>query len=343
MPFPFSFSVDPFSVIFGFVIATIFWWVIVRARPLWEEIGENSKKRRLELDFAELAIWMKITAELLCAAPRVCIWPPLSSPLMRSYRSRGSCTAGARRTRRPDRYRGRCFLHHSLHAGRLELAAIYDAPTLTLGEALSGGMNLVLIGQPGIGKTVAIAHLASLAANRSETLGGLRDFVPFLVHIADLKLPTDDPKDLLDRLNEITSEHASMLDLGRVPGFVQSSFRSGRALLLLDGYDELTADGQHDVTECLRLLLQAYPKIRIVTTGAPEHIDGLLALRFEPLAVVGWNKQRQAKFMQRWGELWKLFVAGEAWAQRKLDPVDPFLLTHGSVPIISASRRLKLH
>ena len=43
MQFPFAFSVDPFSFLFGFVIATIFWWVVARARPLWEEIGEISK------------------------------------------------------------------------------------------------------------------------------------------------------------------------------------------------------------------------------------------------------------------------------------------------------------
>ena len=56
-----------------------------------------------------------------------------------------------------------------------ELAAVYNAPTLTLAQAFSGGMNLVIIGQPGIGKTVAIAHLASLAANRSEELGSLKE------------------------------------------------------------------------------------------------------------------------------------------------------------------------
>ena len=55
-----------------------------------------------------------------------------------------------------------------------ELAAIYNAPTLTISQALSGGSNLVLIGQPGVGKTVAVAHLASLAANRNEMLGGLK-------------------------------------------------------------------------------------------------------------------------------------------------------------------------
>jgi len=75
-----------------------------------------------------------------------------------------------------------------------ELAAVYNAPTLTLAQALSGGANLVVIGQPGIGKTVAIAHLASQAANRSEELGPLKDAIPFLIHVADLKLPIHDKK-----------------------------------------------------------------------------------------------------------------------------------------------------
>ena len=48
-----------------------------------------------------------------------------------------------------------------------ELAAIYNTATLTLGQALSGGMNLVIIGQPGIGKTVALAHLG-LSGGKSE-------------------------------------------------------------------------------------------------------------------------------------------------------------------------------
>jgi HEAT repeat protein len=207
-----------------------------------------------------------------------------------------------------------------------ELAAIFNAPTLSLEQALAGGTNLVIIGQPGIGKTVALAHLASLAANRSETLGPLKDAIPFLVHIADLKLPISDAKDLLSSIIEISSEHASVLDLGRIPAFVQNSFRAGHALLLLDGYDELTPDGQQTVSDYLKLLMQEYPKIRVATTGAPEYLDGLIPLRFSPLVLAGWTKPRITSFIQRWGELWERFVSVESWAQSNLKPVDPILL-----------------
>jgi hypothetical protein len=46
-----------------------------------------------------------------------------------------------------------------------ELAAMYRAPTIGVAEAIAGGSNLVFVGAAGTGKTVALAYLASLAAN----------------------------------------------------------------------------------------------------------------------------------------------------------------------------------
>src|SRR5581483_5125486 len=207
-----------------------------------------------------------------------------------------------------------------------ELAAIYNAPTLSMEQAISGGMNLVIVGQPGTGKTVALAHLASLAANRSESLGAFKDAIPFLLHVADLKLPVNDAKDVLNQIADLASEHASVLDIGRIPAFVQHSFRSGRALLLLDGFDELTPDGQQAVSDYLRLLLTEYPKIHVVTTGAPEYTDGLMALKFAPIAIAGWNRHTQARFLNKWSELWTQYIAIESWAQAGSNHVDPVLL-----------------
>ena len=135
-----------------------------------------------------------------------------------------------------------------------ELAAIYNGSTLSFGEALAGGANLAIIGQPGSGKTVALAFLATLAANRSATLGTMREAVPFLLHVADLSLPMQSAKEALSRIAEMAAERASLLDQGRTAAFAEDCFRSGRALLLLDGFDELTAQGQRDVTDYLSLL-----------------------------------------------------------------------------------------
>jgi HEAT repeat protein len=207
-----------------------------------------------------------------------------------------------------------------------EIAAAYHAQTLTLPQALSGNTNIVIIGQPGVGKTVALAHLATLAANRSEKLEALKNTIPFFFHVANLKLPIADPKDALAPLIEAASEHAPILDLGRLPNFVQNTFKNGEALLLIDGFDEIAPENQQGVTDYFKIIMQNYPKTRIVTTGSPEYLGGLIALGFTPLTLMTWSARENEKFIERWGELWSQTVAMEAWAQTGPEQVDPILL-----------------
>ncbi len=207
-----------------------------------------------------------------------------------------------------------------------ELAAVYGAPTLTIPEALAGGRNLVIIGQPGMGKTVALAHLATLAANRSDTLGALQNSIPFLLHVAELKLQNAEERNVLEPIIEITSEQASVFNLGRVPGFVQSAFRAGRALMILDGFDELTAEGQKQFSSWLVGVVRAFPRTRLVLSGAPEYLDGLLPLGLAPLGIAAWNHGRQLEFVQQWAALWTRFIAVEAWAQTPVEQADPLLM-----------------
>ena len=91
-----------------------------------------------------------------------------------------------------------------------------------------GEANLVLIGQPGAGKTVALAHLASLAANRSEKLGQLQDHIPFLLHVADLKLPIHDQKDVLNPINEVSDAYAPVFEIPSRTGMQSCGNRSRR-------------------------------------------------------------------------------------------------------------------
>ena len=322
-----SFSLDLLSFAIGFVTASIFWWLVARARPLWAELSQNAKKQREEAQARRTSsveenhrrITLRRAQGMHLAAPLFALdeiiqEPRLMAPLPRVEPGGPIASEDAVTQTLP-------YL-----PGWPELAAVYHAPTLTIPQALSGGSNLVLIGQPGIGKTVALAHLASLAANRNEVLGGLKDRIPFFVHVADLKLPISDSKNVLDPIIEFVSEDAPVFDFGRIPDFVENSFRSGRALVLVDGYDELTAEGQQVISNYLKTLLQIHPKTRVVATGAPEYLDGLIELGFVPLSMAAWNKTYIQKFIQRWGELWTQFVAVEAWAQTGPEQVDPLLL-----------------
>ncbi len=333
MPLPFPLAIDPLSFFFGFVIATILWWMVSRARPLWTEMRGNLKARQEDsqarrssnLEENHRRVTLRRAQGMHLAAPLFALDEILQEP--RLLAPPAHVEPGG-----PLAVEDTVTLTLPYMPAWPEMAAVFNAPTISLSEALSGGMNIVIIGEPGMGKTVALAHLASLVARGNDILGPLKDAVPFLLHVADLKLPAANAGDVLNRISEMTSEHASMLDLGRVPGFVQTCFRTGRALLLLDGFDELTADGQREVSDALKLVLTEYPKARIVTTGAPEQLDGLLALRFTPLAMAAWPKQRQATFMQRWGILWTQFVSREAWAQSGPQTVDPILLNTWLAP-----------
>jgi HEAT repeat protein len=323
----FRFAIDPFSFFIGFITASVFWLLVSRARPLWNEFRTNLKEQRevaqtrksstVEENHRRVTLrraqGMHIAAQLF-ALDEIILEPLLIMPPAR-------VEPGA-----PPAFEDVITQTLPYLPSWPEIAAAYHAPTLTLPQALSGNSNIVIVGQPGVGKTVSLAHLASLAANRSETLEGLKNAVPFLVHVADLKLPNVDPKASLTPLIEAASEHAPIFDLSRLPNFFQQTFKSGNALLLVDGFDEIPPESQQVVAEYFNIIQKNYPLARIVTTGAPEHLDGLIGLGFAPLALIAWSTQQNEKFIQLWGKLWSQTIAMEAWAQTGPEQVDPLLL-----------------
>jgi len=326
----FQIEVYPFSFFLGFISATIFWLLITRARPLWNEMRANIKEKResaesrksntVEENHRRITLrraqGMHLAAQLF-ALDEIIQEPLVISPLQ-------NVEPGV-----PPKFEDVVSQTLPYLPAWPEIAAVYQPQTLTLGQALGGDAHIVIIGQPGVGKTVALAHLASLAANRSDKLGTLSGHVPFLVHVADLRLPIVDPKDALVPLIEAASEHAPLFDIGKLPDFFKHTFKNGNALLLVDGFDEIPAESQQVISEYFKIVLQSYPLTRIVTTGAPEYLDGLITIGFAPLALCAWSKPQTEKFMEQWGQLWSQTVAMEAWTQSGgtgPDQVDPFLL-----------------
>lgn len=323
----FRLAIDPLSFFVGFIIASAFWWLVVRVRPIWAEIRANIKENREAAQTRKTSsveenhrrITLRRAQGMHLAAQLFALDEIIQEPLLIIPPQRIEPGIS---TKFED------VISQTLPylPSWPEIAAVYHAPTLSLPQALSGNTNIVIIGQPGVGKTVALAHLASLAANRSEKLEALQDAVPFLVHVADLKLPIADPKDALNPLIEAAAEHAHIFNLGRLPAFFQNTFKSGNALLLVDGYDELTPEIQLVITEYFKIIMQNYPKTRIITTGAPEYLGGLISLGFAPLSLITWSVQQTEKFIEQWGQIWSQTIAMEAWAQTGPEHVDPILL-----------------
>jgi len=328
MQLPFPLALDPLSFAVGFVVATLFWWLLGHARPLWVELRQNLKskaeagqiQRTSGIEMKHRQNTLRRAQGMHLAAPLFALDEILQEPRLLAPPPHIEPDA-------PPFIEDIVAQTLPYMPAWPELAALYNAPTLSLPQALSGGMHLVIVGQPGSGKTVALAHLASLAARRSETLGALKEAIPFLIHVADLDLPLPEKKrDVLAPIITVAAQEASMFEAGRIPAFVHNGFRSGRALLLLDGFDELTPEGQNLVADYLKLLLAEYPRIRIVTSGAPEYLDGLMALGFAPLALAAWSNPRAAQFVAAWSRAWSQFIAAEERARSESEPVDPLLL-----------------
>jgi HEAT repeat protein len=312
-------NIDTFSFLVGIILASLFWWIISLLRPALLHIRESSQIKRAEKEKrvksqSTSAVEEHFRRDLLRQAQGLHLAAPLFS--LDEIIEPPSVLAPPPRVEP-----GKPIPNEDIVAATLpylpawpELAAIYHAPTMTLSQALSGDSDIVLTGQPGSGKTVALAYLASRLARKDPEPGLSPDILPFLIHVADLDLPVkkDDP---LKSIIEHVAETAPLLDLSRIPDFVRRMFEDSRVLLLLDGTDELTQDGLKNVVEFIKVIKRTYPGTRMVTTASNDYLDGLVSLNFIPFALSAWTDKQRAGFINRWGTLWTQYVSVETWAQ----------------------------
>lgn len=187
--------------------------------------------------------------------------------------------------------------------------------------ALSGKTRVLLRGLAGSGKTTLVQWLAITAARDefSYRLGHLDDCVPFVLPLRTLirrgELPG--PADFLA---------ATGTPLTPPPDWAEQVMRSGRALLLIDGVDEIPERDRERTQHWLTGLLAAYPDCNCVITTRPTAVsEGWLARRdFTELNLLPMNQQDVEAFVQRWhlaafGESTEAAPERERYAERLLD------------------------
>ncbi len=319
--------IDGLSFWAGFIAATILWWILGLLRPTLRQIRENATAKRqaarsrtstsVEEHYRQIILQkaqgMHLSAPLF-SLEEIVVAPHLLAPPVR-------VEPGV--TNEDDDIVAITLPYLPSWA---EIASIYQAPTLTLSEALSGDSDIVLAGHAGAGKTVALAYLASRLARREQVPGLADDTLPLIVHVADLNLPIKSEGDVLTPLIELILEKASIFDQSRLPDFIRTAFIDGRILLLLDGTDELTPKGLEEAIEFIKAIKRTFPGTHIVTTANPEYLDGLVSLNFVPFTIATWNDSQFGEFLGKWSDVWTRFVNVEAWAQTGPEQVDTLIL-----------------
>lgn len=186
-----------------------------------------------------------------------------------------------------------------------EFTGLYNYPRISLSGALEHGANLMLMGTPGTGKTVALAHLTSQICRQDTQIGVLGEFLPLLVHILDIPFPITDKKTPFDALYDAVILNTSALTQTRLPEALRTTMKNGQLLVMLDGLDELPESELNDAVSYINSLIDQYPKVRLIVAVSTEYHDGLLSLGFKPVAIAGWTKAERNRYIDQWAILWR--------------------------------------
>ncbi|MFC5721817.1 NACHT domain-containing protein [Streptomyces gamaensis] len=173
--------------------------------------------------------------------------------------------------------------------------------SLRAADALSGRQRVLLRGTAGSGKTTLMQWLAVASARDGlpPELADLRGCVPLLLPLRTLLRkgePLPEPEDFLRTVAR------PLAGLPAARGWVSRKLDEGRALLLIDGVDEVPEAERKRTLAWLKDLLVAYPEARYVVTTRPSAVrDGWLAdLGFAEMELLPMSRGDVAAFIDRW-------------------------------------------
>lgn len=117
--------------------------------------------------------------------------------------------------------------------------------------------KVVVLGGPGAGKTTFLRFLALMHADLIENAPSHLELLPFFVHLPHFAKANNGLFEFaIESLTKATDQYAT--------DFVSRAFDAGKALLLLDSFDEIPRAQRSDVVVRIKSFESRYPNVRIV-------------------------------------------------------------------------------
>ncbi len=186
-----------------------------------------------------------------------------------------------------------------------EFMAPFSVKQVSISEVLKGGLNVALIGKPGIGKTTALAYLALMIINNSPKLDYLGSAFPLFIHARDI-VDDNNPSDPMKTLVRILSDYYPEIKSDKISQLAEAAFHNGEVILMVDGIDELP---RNLITDCYNFLINLHnsikTKYRLVITAPLDYLDGFALDNMAPFAMGIWNRNSISDYIFRLVHVYK--------------------------------------
>ncbi|HEY9297347.1 MAG TPA: NACHT domain-containing protein, partial [Phormidium sp.] len=170
---------------------------------------------------------------------------------------------------------------------RIGLSRITEKRILGV-EAVKQYSKLMVLGKPGSGKTTFLKYLASRCSS-GDFLG---DFVPIFITIRDLSESINQPN-CLEFITQFFSVHSIQ------PSQISKVINQGRALILLDGLDEIRELVANRIIKEIRAFSDQYPTNYFVITCRISAHEYMLE-NFTEVEVADFNYKQIQTFTTKW-------------------------------------------
>jgi len=326
-----NFSFDRISFWIGVIVASLLWWMMGKLRAQLPRLKEALKQQAEEARHQNLrTVEETLCQETLRLAQHSHLGAamfPLDDVLIAPRLLPAYCNPDPEGPPQLDTIVDKII---PITPDWPEIASYYKLPTLTLAEAIQNKSNIAILGQPGSGKSVALAAFASqMARLRLEGAQNVTIYTPLLIHAFDLDPALPAGQDPLNNLNKAAANQVSAILKTQMPGLIKEGIKDGTLVLLLDGLDEVPPEELARYSAYLGALLGRHPRLRCILAALPDYLDGLVALGFVPMALAGWDHVERRLFAQRWGQAFTSRILPEVRKQKiEVSDLPPAIFTN---------------